>query len=363
MVSTEQKAAEQKDSVDSVDKKTRSKWKRWGIIITILLLFIIGSFAMTKIIYDGIFKRYDIEAEVPDALRSLIELRESVTFYAGDYELQGYLYSVAVIPDNERDDGAISETDDDGAISETDGTKYDDGSYPVISGTPLVVIVPGFHAESDNYLWQVQSLLDYGYDVFIFDATGSGESGGNSYIGFSQELFDLDAALSYIEATYNYENIFLLGHSRGGYAACGMLGSEHEITAVVSVSGINSAMEAVIGSAENYVGPLAYGNYPLLWLYQVSLFDEDTVSLQADDCISNSEVPTLVIQGDADDTAPMDAGSIYSHKDEITSEHVEYYICDVPGQNGHTDLLFDPDGTANDVLMETIDTFFNDQMQ
>ena len=149
---TEQKAAEQKDSVDSVDKKTRSKWKRWGIIITILLLFIIGSFAMTKIIYDGIFKRYDIEAEVPDALRSLIELRESVTFYAGDYELQGYLYAVAVIPDNERDDGAISETDDDGAISETDddgaisetdGTTYNDGSYPVISGTPLVVIVPG----------------------------------------------------------------------------------------------------------------------------------------------------------------------------------------------------------------------------
>lgn len=359
MVSTEHKASRgnqkkmNKEAITgSADKISR--WKRWGIVITILLLFIIGSFAMTKIIYDGIFKRYDVEAEVPDALRSLIELRESVTFYSGDYELQGYLYSAAVIPNNERDDGAISKTD---------GTKYDDVNYPVISGTPLVVIVPGFHAESDNYLWQVQSLLDYGYDVFIFDATGSGESGGNSYIGFSQELFDLDAALSYIEATYNYKNVFLLGHSRGGYAACGMLDTEHEITAVVSVSGINSAMEAVIGSAENYVGPLAYGNYPLLWLYQVSLFDEDTVSLQADDCISNSEVPTLVVQGNEDDTAPMDAGSIYSHKDEITSDHVEYYVCDVPGQNGHTDLLFDPDGTANDVLMETIDTFFNDQMQ
>ncbi|MBQ8983602.1 MAG: alpha/beta fold hydrolase [Lachnospiraceae bacterium] len=308
---------------------------------------------MTKIIYDGIFKRYDVETEVPDALRQLVDLRESVTFYSGDNELKGYLYSAAVIPNNKQDKGTISITDG----------SNDDLSYPMISGTPLVVIVPGFHAESDDYLWQVQSLLDYEYDVFIFDATGSGESGGKSYIGFSQELFDLDAALSYIEATYNYENIFLLGHSRGGYAACGMLDSEHEITAVVSVSGINSAMEAVIGSAENYVGPLAYGNYPLLWLYQVSLFDEDTVSLQADDCISNSEVPTLVVQGNEDDTAPMDAGSIYSHKDEITSDHVEYYVCDVPGQNGHTDLLFDSDGTANDVLMETIDTFFNDQLQ
>lgn len=346
MISTDYKAPDSFDESEgalksSVDKQSRMK--RWGIIITILLLFIIGSFAMTKIIYDGIFKRYDAETEVPEALKELVELRESVTFYSGEYELQGYLYSKEGIPE------AFYSEDD---LEEEGQTVH-----------PLVVIVPGFHADSNDYLWQVQSLLMYGYDVFIFDATGSGESEGASYVGFSQELFDLDAALSYIEATYEYENVFLLGHSRGGYAACGMLDSEHEITAVVSVSGINSAMEAVIGSAEHYVGPLAYGNYPLLWLYQVSIFDEDTVGIQADECISNSDVPTLVVQGDADDTASMEESSIYSHKDEITSDHVEYYVCDIPGQNGHTDLLFDPDGTANDQLMETIDSFFHDQMK
>ena len=54
-----------------------------------------------------------------------------------------------------------------------------------------------------------------------------------------------------------------------------------------------------------------------------------------------------------------DSSSIYSHREEITSDNVEYYICDIPGQNGHTDLMYNNDGTANDVLMNIINQFYS----
>ncbi len=312
-----------------------NKRKVWKIIIITLLSIIIVFFAMTKIIYDACFLRYDAEAVmVPEELSDMVAHRQGVTFLSGENELQGYLYSGNKQQLSEGQAGDLQKS----------------------SG--LVVMAPGYHASADNYLWQIQSFLEYGWDVFIFDTTGSCESEGKSSVGFSQELWDLDAALDYVEANYEYDYLFLFGHSRGGYAVCGILGFEHDITAAVSVSGINSAMEGIMEPAVRYAGPVAYSNYPLLWLYQVSLFDEETVEVQADEEISNSRIPTLIVQGNADDIVPMEESSIYSHRDEITSEYVEYYVCDIPGQNGHRSLMFDEDGTANDTLMQEINEFY-----
>lgn len=328
-----------------ISQNKMNKRKVWKIIIIILLLIIIAFFAMTKIIYDACFRRYDIETiEVPAELCDMVAGRQGVTFFSGGNELQGYLYSgnPQQAPEGQTEDTRKKHADEAYAREETG----------------LVVIAPGYHSGTDNYLWQIQSFLEYGWDVFIFDTTGSCESEGKSSVGFSQELWDLDAALDYVETNYDYDHLFLFGHSRGGYAVCGILGSDHDITAVVSVSGINSAMEGIMEPAARYAGPVAYSNYPLLWLYQVALFDEETVEVQANEEISNSQIPALIVQGNADDIVPMEESSIYSHRDEITSEYVEYYVCDIPGQNGHTNLLFDEDGTANDVLMQEINEFY-----
>ena len=112
-----------------------------------------------------------------------------------------------------------------------------------------------------------------------------------------------------------------------------------------------------MGSSTQYVGPLAYGNYGFLWLYQAMLFGTDTLSLSADSEISKSDVPVLLIHGKEDTQVPMDRYSIVSHKEEITSDNVEYIIRSSPDNSGHTDLLFDEDGTANDELMQEIHEF------
>lgn len=280
----------------------------------------------TKLIYDMIFVRYDgQDVQVPESLTRMVVDREILQYEADGVRVTGYLYRC-------------------------DGENARDA---------LVVIAPGFHAGADDYLWQIKSLLDYGWSVFSYDPVGSCSSEGDSYVGFPQQIIDMEATLGYLQAQnrFGYDKLALLGHSRGGYAAACALETDYDIDAVITVSGVNSAMEGIMGYASAYVGPLAYGNYGFLWLYQVMLFDAKTVNASADEAISGSDVPVMIVHGAQDDQFPTDKNSIISHKDEIRSEGVEYVICDTPGQDGHTDLLFSPDGGANGELMAQIHGF------
>ncbi len=297
------------------------------IIITVLVIISVISMTATVIIYDSIFARYDgKQTKVPVELTDIVSTREKQEYLSGKNRLSGYLYR-----------------------SDIETNK-----------NTLIVVAPGFHAGADDYLWQIKSLLDYGWSVFAFDTTGSFNSEGESSIGFAQELYDIEATLKYIEKNnrFGYNDIVLLGHSRGGYAACCALSlNEYDISAVIAISGVNSSMEGVIGAATDYVGPIAYGNYGFLWLYQTMLFGSDTVNLNADEEISKSDVPVLIVHGSNDTEVPLDQYSIISHKDEIKSDAVEYLVCTEANQNGHVSLLFDKDGTANHKLMAKINDF------
>ena len=132
----------------------------------------------------------------------------------------------------------------------------------------------------------------------------------------------------------------------------------HHFTFTEKNCGINSAMDGIIGKAKEYAGPVVYGNYGFLWLYQVMLFGSDIADRNAVDAINESGVPVLVVHGTADTTVTMDQYSIISHAEELNDGQVRYFVCDEPQQDGHTNLLFDTDGTANDELMEQVHAFY-----
>lgn len=288
------------------------------ILITVLV-FVTLSFTVTKLIYDSSFRRYD---PPPRELSSWAQERQELDFPSDGELLQGYFY---------------------------DSPKKD----------VLLVLAPGFHAGADDYLEQIRQFSLYGWGVFAFDPLGSCESGGSSHVGFPQELLDLEAALAFVQGKdfFGYEHLVLFGHSRGGYAVCCAAASEFPIDAVISVGGVNSAMEGVIEPAAQRIGPLAYVNYPFLWAYQALLFGPETVNLDAAQILSHSEVPALIIHGTGDTRVSPHAYSIYSYEEEILSEEVEFFTMDRPGQDGHVDLLVDADGSANDILMEQIEDF------
>ncbi len=299
----------------TTERKTR---KTLFMVVIILLILLLTSFFSTKLVYDGIFLRNSENYDIADIGYN----RTDLSFESNKNSLRGYLY---------------------------DGNKKG-----------LVIIAPGFSAQADDYLTQTEFFLEHGYGVFLFDVTGSGNSEGDSEIGFAQEANDLSKALDYINSkdNFGYERLFLFGHSRGGYAVCTQL-KRNDISGVVAVSGLNSSMEAVMRGASDTVGDIAYGNYPMLWIYQSMLFGADSINTSACDMIDSASTPTLIVQGEKDEQSPIDEYSIYSHKDEISSPYVEYYICTKPGMDGHTDLLYEENGSANRELMNKIVNFYD----
>ncbi len=294
------------------------------IIISVLLAFCLVSMTVTVVVYDSIFARYDTAANIPAELTPLVQTRQVCQFPSGDNQLTGYYY---------------------GATAAAHG---------------LIVFVPGFHAGGDHYLPQIQWLTENGWGVFTFDTTGTYQSQGKSQVGFSQVLFDLDAALKHVEKSdrFGYNELVLMGHSRGGYAVCCALAQTRDVAAVVSISGVNSPMEAVMERSKDAVGVISYGNYGFLWLYQTMLFGKDTLQTQASEVLSQTQTPVLVIHGKADEDIPQHSGAIIAYQDEISSHQVQYLLAD----GGHTDLLYDADGSANDALMEQIHGFLLDNL-
>lgn len=300
-------------------KKTHQK-RIWIIIIVSVFMFCILSMAVTKTVYDAIFTRYDTAAAVPQALDTLVRERTVCQFPSGENLLTGYQYHPQ---------------DPSGANG-------------------LIVLVPGFHAGGDDYLWQISELLEYNWGVFTFDTTGTLRSQGADQVGFPQAALDVEAAMEYIAQNryFGYGDVVLMGHSRGAYGACCAL-DRQDVAAAVSISGVNSAMEAIMQASVDAVGPVSYGNYGFLWLYQAMLFGRDTLNRKAAQEISDCDIPVLVVHGTRDEAFPAEESGIISHKEQIRSGKTEYLLCPA----GHTDLLYDADGTANDRLIKQIHEF------
>ena len=312
------------------NKKFNFKKVVFTIIAAVLVLTVV-TFGITKIVYDNSFSRYDCRnTSFSEPLQETIASRIEKSYYSGENRLSGFLYQCD--SENKKD--------------------------------ALIVLVPGHNSCADGYLWQIQSLLEYGWSVFAFDATGCCNSEGKSSVGFAQRILDLNETLNYIEneERFGYNDIILLGHSVGGYAACCALKYDYDIAAAVSVSGINSAMEGTMGSATAYVGPLAYGNYGMLWLYQTMLFGSDMVNLRADKVILSTDTPILLVHGKDDTIVPYEKFSIISHIKETKNKNIEYIVQCSPDNAEHTDILFDDDGTANDKLINQINEFLEKQI-
>jgi len=275
---------------------------------------IVLSYPVTVVVYSLIFGRYDREYSLPDEITAA---REEVCFASGENTLTGFLY------------------------------RSDDSSV-------LVVIASGFAAGADRYSYLASSLVSEGYSVFGFDYSGCCASEGD-HTGFSQAALDLDAALDHIEQNSGYGNdhIVLIGHSMGGFAAACMPAFGHEPSAIVTVSGVNSALEGIMGKSVRFVGYAAYLNYPNLYMCEASRYGFELPALRANECIEASGVPALVIQGEDDAEYTLNEYSVYSHLSGTQSGNI---TC-VTVSGGHTDLLLSEDGKAVESTLGIIADF------
>ena len=311
---------------DSKKKLTKKILKVFAISI---IVYITISLVSTKIIYDSVFSRYTasnrktfICGEHPAD-----ECRKEFSYPCQKHTLKGYHYSSSR------------------------------------KAQSLIVLVPGFRAECIEYEDVIHSLLKEGFDVFSFNPTGHGSSGGESCVGFPQIINDTNATLDFLASNENlfpYESVFLLGHSRGGYGVCCSANRYDIVDAVISINGTDTSMDAVMAYSTKYAGELAYANYPFLSMYQKILFGDKISQKSAVNEINKSNVPILIIQSANDKNIPRNKFSIYSHRDEITSPNAHFILYDKDGFDGHTSILYDGKKRANDDIIKHITDFFKE---
>ncbi len=299
-----------------------------GIAIAIIV-YLTFSIVATKIIYDSVFQRYNAEysQNMLDETTEMVSCRKSFSYKCGENKLTGYLYS--------------------------------DG----ICENGLVVLAPGFKAESIEYEGVIYAFLQEGFDVFSFNSTGHGNSEGDSSVGFPQIIKDLETTMDFISAdkNFDYKDIFLFGHSRGAYGVCCVANNYSNISAIAAVNGMDTSMDAIMAYSTSLVGGIAYSNYPFLSMYENMVFGSDLSGCSAVEEINKSNIPVLVIQSSADDQIPAYKYSIYSHRKEITSENIEYLLYTKDGSNGHISILYDENRCPNYDIIKKISAYYKEK--
>ncbi len=273
----------------------------------------LGTILGAKTAYDSFFKRYekrDINTVFGEFDYSRVENKlQRTTFFfpSGRLKLQGYF-------------------------------------YPCPNAKGMVVVCHGMHAGSDDYIPFIEYFVNNGYAVFSYDCQGTYASEGDSTVGMCTPLVNLDHALTYIKSNKRLSKypLFLFGHSWGGYAATSVLSIHKNVRGCAAVAPFNSGYTLFVEKGDQYMAPFAdmvKFDFPKDFLnaYQKLLF-KDYTKYDAVRGINSTDIPVYIAHGTRDFVIGYAHQSVISHKDEIRSKNVTYYVGTGP-QAGHNTIL------------------------
>ena len=291
-----------------------SKKKRNKIIIIVsitigalLVNYFAGGLIATSIVNETIINKRGSDSEsINDLTYSyqkvqrdypLMAPREKLTFSCGKETLQGYFYEV------ENPHGVVISSH--GVNSQADGNN----------------------AQYQNYF------IEKGWDVFSFDSTGCGLSSGKGMKTLYESRYCVKSAIEFVQ---NYSktqglSICLVGHSWGAYGVVTASG-DLPVSAVCSFSGYDKPSEMMYSFAASYVSPALIVTKPALD-FSLSLLQGQNAFTSASGVIKkSSQTKYVIVQGDKDETVPLNKYSIY---DNIVNKKLDNVTCYLLEGFGH----------------------------
>lgn len=120
------------------------------------------------------------------------------------------------------------------SFTDAGGVARDGWFFPGLRGAPPIVVCHGYGAQRTEVLTLVTALQEHGFNVFLFDFTGHGNSPGMTTLGF-RETADLRASVAAIAARNDVaaDHFGLWGVDMGGYAALEVAASDNRVKAFV----------------------------------------------------------------------------------------------------------------------------------
>lgn len=278
-------------------------------ILGTLLLRVAIAFGAVGLFYRVFYARYDTLCPTDLTVSDLLAPAVPVSFESGDSTLSGLLIG--------------------------DGQKG------------VIVIVHGMRSGMDAHFAEADYFAAHGYTVFVYDATGTRTSGGDSRESVSLARDDLDAALDYLDSSDLRDlPVYLYGHSSGGYAAATVLARAN---AAAVLCAFDDPIGTMYDTGAQYVGFLMLPQRPFLKLWNRIRAGADANEL-ASDRINETDVPILIVGADDDAVIPPD-DSLYLHPETVTDPNAVYLL----RAGGHSDVWLSPDALAYRKQMQNAD--------
>jgi len=201
--------------------------------------------------------------------------------------------------------GPLNLPHQDVTVTTTDGVDIS-GWYIPGTRPEGIVLVHGVHANRGYLIPQAEILAGAGYHVLLIDLRGHGYSGGRLMTYGYREALDVRAAVDYLLALPEVEQVGVLGHSLGGAAVVRAAATDDRIQAVVVQSSYSSLSQAIDESFQNYsvfpkrpFAPLFISLAEIIVGAQVSDVDS------ARDLATMSPRPVLIIHSVDDNLFPL----------------------------------------------------------
>ncbi|MCH5198579.1 MAG: alpha/beta fold hydrolase [Oscillospiraceae bacterium] len=114
----------------------------------------------------------------------------------------------------------------------------------------LIIFCHGMGGGHRSYMTEIELLCRRGYKVLSYDNTGCFDSDGEDIVCLSQSLADLDAAVAHLKnegILGKFRNVYVIGHSWGGFAAGNIASFHPEIKKAVVIAGFISVKNLLLG--------------------------------------------------------------------------------------------------------------------
>lgn len=210
------------------------------------------------------------------------------------------------------------------------GYSYTHKSMKTYKG--IVVVVHGHNYTHDNYIPEINFFCQKGYKVFSYDGTGCGESTGITMKGYPQWIKDLRSAILFLNSQKEFKNldIFLFGHSIGGFAVTAILNfKDIKIKAVAACSAVDSGKAYVKQFSKDKPGLFSKSIYLFFVFYERLLFG-NIANYTGSKGINNSKVKALVIHSRDDKYVPVSC-SVYGYRKEVSNKNAQFILLENKG--------------------------------
>lgn len=229
------------------------------------------------------------------------------------------------------------------------GARLDDIEITAPDGTPLrawhirhehgsrnaVILLHGVGDNRTGTTGYAQILVEHGYDVLMPDARAHGASGGRIATYGVLEREDIRKWFEWLEARNHPPCIYGFGESMGGAQLLDSLAVEPRFCAVVAESSFSNFREIAYDRLGQpfHRGPWV-GRTVLRPVVEIALaytrfrYHLDLMSASPEDAVARSQVPVMLIHGQADANIPI------RHSRRIRLRDARVVLWEVPGA-GH----------------------------